>query len=420
MYSFSDILQYGLLYLTDQRGAAAIVFSVLGICIVGYLLGGINFGIIVSKVRYRDDIRKHGSGNAGLTNMLRTYGKGAAAATLIGDVLKTILPCFIGSIVLGQTGAFFAGFAAVIGHMWPVWFNFKGGKGVLSLAAVTLYCCPPFFLVMITIFFIIVAATKFISLGSVICALLYPIVLSRFIGTQNFVIIPAAVIAFIIVFRHRSNIKRLYNKNENKIKLSEKGIKPWILIVIGVLLTAASVVTVYFTYIKGTYVIKYKDAGVTSVQYGVICVDERFAYMKENGIDFDKKEDADKKAVMAGADSRASRILVLGKIASERGFSISGAGSERAKNYFADNLSALPGYKEGDTAETYCHRVYGNSVSPLAVTELIRREIYAEEYAVSIGEEEAEKQLEEAIGEGEKNGTFKLDRKAAEKVVNKY
>ena len=100
MYSFSDILQYGLLYLTDQRGAAAIVFSVLGICIVGYLLGGINFSIIVSKVRYKDDIRKHGSGNAGLTNMLRTYGKGAAAATLIGDVLKTILPCFIGSIVL--------------------------------------------------------------------------------------------------------------------------------------------------------------------------------------------------------------------------------------------------------------------------------------------------------------------------------
>ncbi len=409
MYSFSDILQYGLLYLTDQRGAAAIVFSVLGICIVGYLLGGINFGIIVSKVRYKDDIRKHGSGNAGLTNMLRTYGKGAAAATLIGDVLKTILPCFIGSIVLGQTGAFFAGFAAVIGHMWPVWFNFKGGKGVLSLAAVTLYCCPPFFLVMITIFFIIVAATKFISLGSVICALLYPIVLSRFIGTQNLVIIPAAVIAFIIVFRHRSNIKRLYNKSENKIKLSEKGIKPWILIVIGVLLTAASVLTIYFTYIKGSYVIKYKDSYITSIQYTVLYVDEK-----------NKDPDASEKTLIGAADVRGDRIAVLGKIAAEKGRSISAAGSESAKRYFEDNLTSLPGYLEGDTAETYCHRIYGVNVSPAVVTELIRRETFVNEYVSEIGEEEAAKQFKEAIDEGYKSGEYKKDSKTIDRLADTH
>ncbi len=409
-YSFSDIIQYGLLYLTDQRGAAAIIFSVIGICLLGYLVGGVNFGIIVSRLKYKDDVRQHGSGNAGLTNMLRTYGKGAAVLTLLGDVGKTVLVCFIGSVVLGQTGAFFAGFSAVIGHIWPVWFNFKGGKGVLTLAAMTLYCCPPFFLVMITIFFIIVAATKYISLGSVICALLYPILLSRFIGTQNLVIIPAAVIAFIIVFKHRSNIKRLYNKNENKIKLSEKGVKTWVLVVIGAVLVAASVLTIYFTYIKGTYVIKYKDSGLTSTQYTVLYVDEK------NG----NPDATDKKALADAACVRGDRIIVLGKIAAEKGRSISAAGSESAKRYFEDNLTSLPGYVEGDTAETYCHRVYGSNVSPAVVTDLIRRETFVNEYITEIGEEEAAKQLKEAIDEGYASGEYKQDGKARDRVVKTH
>lgn len=411
-YTFGDIIRYGLLYLNDKRGAAAFVLALLGICIAGYLLGGLNFGIIVSKVKYKDDVRDHGSGNAGLTNMLRTYGKGGAALTLIGDFSKSAVACLIGAIILGQTGAFLAGFASIIGHMWPVWFKFKGGKGVLSLAAVTLCCCPPLFLVLITVFFIIVASTKFISLGSVICSLLYPILLSRFIGTQNFVIIPAAVIAFIIVFRHRSNIKRLYNKTENKIKLSksEKGVSPWILVLIGAALIAASVVTVYFTYIKGSYVIKYKDTGLSSTQYAVLYVDEK---NKNAGA-------ADKKATADAACERGDRITVLGKIAAEKGYSISSAGSESAKKYFDDNLKDLPGYAEGDTAETYCHRVYGNNVSPSVVTELIRKEIYVNEYIAAVGEEEAAKQLSDAIEAGKKTGEYKLDTKTRDKIANMH
>ena len=376
-FSFGDVLRYGLIYLTDKRGAAPLILGILGICIAGYLIGGVNSSIIISKLKYKDDIRNHGSGNAGMTNMLRTYGKGAAAMTLAGDVLKSFIACFIGSIVLGQTGAFLAGFAAVIGHMWPVWFHFKGGKGVLSIAAVTLYCSPALFLVEITIFFIIVAIKKYISLGSVICALIYPILLSRFIGTSNFVIIPAAVIAFIIVWRHRSNIKRLYSGTESKIKLtkSEKGAPKWVLVTISLVLVAASALTIYFTLIRKTYAVTYGDCKLSSVQLRILFIDEKNKYFGDSEQNNDHDDE-----IMEKALARAKKIVVYRQTAKDAGFSISDTGSAAAKKHF-ENLQNLYGYKEGDTVETYCHRIYGNDVSESAAVELLTYETYADEYA---------------------------------------
>jgi glycerol-3-phosphate acyltransferase PlsY len=97
---------------------------------VSYLLGSLNFAIIISGKTYRQDIRNHGSKNAGMTNMMRTYGKKAAALTLLGDMLKAVVSCLIGYALIGQLGAYIAGLFCMIGHIFPVFYRFKGGKGV--------------------------------------------------------------------------------------------------------------------------------------------------------------------------------------------------------------------------------------------------------------------------------------------------
>ena len=117
-----------------------------------YLLGSINSSIIISKVLYRDDIRKHGSGNAGMTNMLRTYGKGAAGLTLLGDMMKTALAVllagilfgfnYVGGVSVGDGYCYVAGLFAVLGHIFPVYYGFKGGKGVLVTSTMALILTP--------------------------------------------------------------------------------------------------------------------------------------------------------------------------------------------------------------------------------------------------------------------------------------
>lgn len=201
-----------------------VLFIGLFLCAaVGYFFGSINFAVIISRLKYKQDIRNSGSGNAGMTNMLRTYGKGAAVLTLAGDIGKTLLACFIGSLFLGESGAYLAGLFVMIGHVKPVFFNFKGGKGFLTLLATALYCNPIVCLILLTFFFIIVSFTKYISLGSIIFALFYPIILSRF-SEPNIIVTSCSLIsAAIVVISHRENIKRLRDGNENKIHLGKDG-----------------------------------------------------------------------------------------------------------------------------------------------------------------------------------------------------
>jgi glycerol-3-phosphate acyltransferase PlsY len=147
--------------------------------LIPYLLGSINTAILVSRYFYHDDIRNYGSGNAGFTNVMRTYGKKAALITLAGDLLKTVLAVLVGWCVFGYLTAYIAGFACFLGHIFPVFYGFKGGKGVLCMGTIMLMLDWRIFLVMITVFVGIVMATKYISAGSVICAMMFPLMLNR-------------------------------------------------------------------------------------------------------------------------------------------------------------------------------------------------------------------------------------------------
>lgn len=155
------------------------VFRIILSGIIGYLLGSINTAIIVGKLFYKTDVREHGSGNAGTTNTLRILGKGAAIAVLIGDFLKGVIACLIGRYLAGEiisevfAGEYLGGLFAVLGHNWPVYFGFKGGKGVLTSFAVVLMFSPKSALVCLSAFIIIVALTRYVSLGSIIGGVLF-------------------------------------------------------------------------------------------------------------------------------------------------------------------------------------------------------------------------------------------------------
>lgn len=201
-----------------------VLFIGLFLCaITGYFLGSVNFAVIISRLKYKRDVRTSGSKNAGMTNMLRTYGKAAALLTLLGDVGKTLLSCYIGSIFLGEGGAYVAGLFCMIGHTKPIFFSFKGGKGVLTLMATVLYCNPVVCFILLTFFVIIVSCTKYISLGSIIFALFYPIVLSRFSEPNIIITVCSLISAVIVVVSHRKNIQRLRDGEENKIHLGKNG-----------------------------------------------------------------------------------------------------------------------------------------------------------------------------------------------------
>ena len=218
--------------------------------LAGYLLGSINSAIIVSKALYGDDIRNHGSGNAGLTNMLRTYGKGAAGLTLLGDFLKTAISVLIGGILggFGYVGlisiggisqgtfplAYIAGLFSIIGHVYPLFYKFKGGKGVLCTAVMALILNPIEFLILIALFVLIVWISKFVSLGSVSVAVLYPVAVYGHISVilrdipkterpaTGILLLITIVIAIMIVYMHRENLKRISNGTERKLSVGGK------------------------------------------------------------------------------------------------------------------------------------------------------------------------------------------------------
>lgn len=206
--------------------AAAVIISAAA----AYFLGSLNFGIIISKVMFKDDIRKRGSGNAGMTNMLRTYGKSAAVCTLLGDVLKAALSVYIGFALCGRMSAGVAGVFCMIGHIFPVYYGFRGGKGVLTAIVMILFLYPIAGVILLAMFAIIVLFTKYVSLGSVMCAILYPLIVHRINTIQNIKmdiveLTSAFIVMFIIIFMHRSNIKRLLEGKEKKISIGKKGKK---------------------------------------------------------------------------------------------------------------------------------------------------------------------------------------------------
>jgi glycerol-3-phosphate acyltransferase PlsY len=206
-------------------------FKAVLVIVIGYLLGSLNTSLIVGKF-YGKDVRQHGSGNAGLTNTLRTFGKLAALYVILGDILKGFLSCLIGYYILndqgeaisnmlgntGNLGLMIGGTGAVIGHNWPLYFGFKGGKGILTTFAVVMTADPKIGLILLGIFIVVLAVTRYVSLGSIIGAAMFPI-LSGFFGAGKkgvVFIIFAALIAIMAITRHHANIGRLLKGTESK------------------------------------------------------------------------------------------------------------------------------------------------------------------------------------------------------------
>ena len=199
---------------------------ILAALVAGYLLGSLNTAVIVGKI-YGKDIKNLGSKSAGLTNALRVLGKTAAAVVLVGDILKGVIACLIGlwlgvyvhsGVATDSASMLAAGAGAVLGHNWPVYFGFKGGKGMLTAAAVMFMFDWRMTLISLGVFAIVVAATRYVSLGTLCAAVVFVAItfVPVFPHTIYFQIF-AALIAAVIIFKHRENVQRLLSGTENRL-----------------------------------------------------------------------------------------------------------------------------------------------------------------------------------------------------------
>lgn len=203
------------------------------VAIIAYLIGSVNFSILISKKMAGFDVREKGSGNAGTTNMLRSVGKKAAAITLICDILKgvvsIVIAIIVGNIVKNldiELLLQIAGIAVVIGHTFPIFFGFKGGKGVATSLGVLLMSNWQIGLICLVFALVLMALTRMVSLGSCGAAVLFP-VLTLFINQHYTVLtegkngrvyfVYSVILAIIVLYNHRSNIKRILNGTENKL-----------------------------------------------------------------------------------------------------------------------------------------------------------------------------------------------------------
>lgn len=212
------------------------------ILILSYLLGSLNFGVILSKRFENDDVRDHGSGNAGTTNMLRNYGKKVAIFTIIGDMAKVGVAVLLAYGIVNLSDSLFnvtslsffryicdeglgdfdlyiklfAGLFCVIGHIFPCFFNFKGGKGVATSGGMVFIIDWRIALILLAAFFVVILLTKYVSLGSLVMAVGFPILMQVFY--QDIIAtVFSCVFTLIVVIAHRENIKRLINHTEHKI-----------------------------------------------------------------------------------------------------------------------------------------------------------------------------------------------------------
>lgn len=203
--------------------------SYIIVTIIAYLLGSISFSVIISKKMAGFDVREKGSGNAGTTNVLRTVGKKASIITLICDILKgvvAILVAYIAGLILKDSVdrallIQLAGLAVIIGHTFPIFFGFKGGKGIATALGVLLITNWNIGLICLVFALVLMIITKMVSLGSLAAAVLFPILIIFMPHTSYLVdgnyIIYGILIAALVIFNHRANVKRLLTGTENKI-----------------------------------------------------------------------------------------------------------------------------------------------------------------------------------------------------------
>ena len=214
-----------------------LILTLLLTAVISYLLGSCNSAIIVVKLLKHEDIREHGSKNAGLTNTLRCYGKVPALLTLIGDLAKGVVAVLISlqiakllmgadfesvhALVDKRTIGYISGLFSIIGHIFPLYYGFKGGKGVVVTAATIAVIDWRIFLVLLGIFILVVAFSKYISLGSVCGMLVFPLLVQVWDRGLSINVLLSCLISALVIFLHRGNIKRIYNGTESKLSLSK-------------------------------------------------------------------------------------------------------------------------------------------------------------------------------------------------------
>jgi glycerol-3-phosphate acyltransferase PlsY len=206
--------------MVDPLGGPGYWWPFAAAFLVGYGLGSIPFGLILTRTAGAGDIRAIGSGNIGATNVLRTGRKGLALATLLLDLAKGGLPTALGYAWFGPDVAVLAGAGAVLGHCFPAWLGFKGGKGVATAAGVVLGLTPSVFLLILVGFVVVVWLTRWVSLGSVTAALLAPLLawlLGHVQAAELYILVAA-----LVVLKHRENIGRLLRGQESRVSFGGK------------------------------------------------------------------------------------------------------------------------------------------------------------------------------------------------------
>lgn len=209
------------------------------VALVSYLIGSVSFAVIVSRVGAQDDVRRHGSGNAGMTNILRNYGKKMAALTAIGDFGKGVVAVALGRLLFpllaGEAAAlvdagYVAGFFVILGHLFPLYFGFRGGKGVLTGLGVLLMLDPVVFAILLVLLLPVVFLVRIVSLASVLGYALFPVftVVVNWLRGDPFLfkLCFAVCIAAIGIFMHRSNIRRLLNGTEYRFGQKKDAPRP--------------------------------------------------------------------------------------------------------------------------------------------------------------------------------------------------
>ncbi|MDO8225179.1 glycerol-3-phosphate 1-O-acyltransferase PlsY [Bacillus cabrialesii] len=184
--------------------------------ILAYLIGSIPSGLIVGKLAKGIDIREHGSGNLGATNAFRTLGVKAGSIVIAGDILKGTLATALPFLMHVDIHPLLVGVFAVLGHVFPVFAKFKGGKAVATSGGVLLFYAPLLFITMVAVFFIFLYLTKFVSLSSMLTGI-YTVIYSLFVH-DKYLLIVVTLLTIFVIYRHRANIKRIINKTEPKVK----------------------------------------------------------------------------------------------------------------------------------------------------------------------------------------------------------
>ena len=196
---------------------AAVTREILAL-VAAYLLGSVPFAIVLVRLFRDADVRTQGSGTAGATNVLRTSGRPLAIATMLLDVGKGVAAVlFMRSITYDPRWLGAAAVAAILGHIFPVWFGFRGGKGVATAIGTFSVLSPWAVLTVVAAFVLVVATTRFVSLGSVTAACLLPLVLRLLFHAPDAVVVAAAATTLLIVVSHRANIRRLLEGTERRL-----------------------------------------------------------------------------------------------------------------------------------------------------------------------------------------------------------